>query len=215
MDFNSLDRFVQAQTLMYPSVLKQMQNGKKTSHWMWFMFPQLRGLGTSTMAHIYGLSGLGESKAYLAHPVLSGRLYELCGELLKHKDKTALEIFGDIDEMKLKSSMTLFALTSEDYTIFDEVRKTRDFEIYSDMRLAGVGMIGVVHATRAIDAVQRFLGRLELGVIPSVIDTAIYIKNGEIDTVYSIELTVKVPSGMLEADLARPVIEIKDFEINA
>ena len=121
MDFNSLDRFVQAQTLMYPSVLKQMQNGKKTSHWMWFMFPQLRGLGTSTLAHLYGISGLGEAKAYLAHPVLSGRLYELCGELLKHKDKTALEIFGDIDEMKLKSSMTLFALTSEDYTIFDEV----------------------------------------------------------------------------------------------
>ena len=121
MDFNSLDRFVQAQTLMYPTVLKQMQNGKKTSHWMWYMFPQLRGLGTSTMAHLYGISGLGEAKAYLAHPVLSGRLYELCGELLKHKDKTALEIFGDIDEMKLKSSMTLFALTSEDYTIFDEV----------------------------------------------------------------------------------------------
>ena len=121
MDINSLDRFVQAQTLMYPSVLKQMQNGKKTSHWMWFMFPQLRGLGTSTMAHLYGISGLGEAKAYLAHPVLSGRLYELCSELLKHKDKTALEIFGDIDEMKLKSSMTLFALTSEDYTIFDEV----------------------------------------------------------------------------------------------
>ena len=121
MDFNSLDRFVQAQTLMNPSVLKQIQNGKKTSHWMWFMFPQLRGLGTSTLAHQYGISGLGEAKAYLAHPVLSGRLYELCGELLKHKDKTALEIFGDIDEMKLKSSMTLFALTSEDYTIFDEV----------------------------------------------------------------------------------------------
>ena len=53
---------------------------------MWFMFPQLRGLGTSTMAHLYGISGLGEAKAYLAHPVLSGRLYELCGELLKHKD---------------------------------------------------------------------------------------------------------------------------------
>ncbi len=121
MDFNSLDRFVQAQTLMYQSVLKQIQNGKKTSHWMWFMFPQLRGLGTSTMAHLYGISGLGEAKAYLVHPVLSGRLYELCGELLKHKDKTALEIFGDIDEMKLKSSMTLFALTSEDHTIFDEV----------------------------------------------------------------------------------------------
>ena len=121
MDFNSLDRFVQAQTLMYSTTLREIKNGKKVSHWIWYMFPQLRGLGTSFMANMYGVSGLAEAKAYLAHPVLSGRLYELCGELLKHKDKTALEIFGDIDEMKLKSSMTLFALTSEDYTIFDEV----------------------------------------------------------------------------------------------
>ena len=121
MDFNSLDRFVQAQTLMYSATLREIKDGKKVSHWMWYMFPQLRGLGTSFMANMYGISGLAEAKAYLAHPVLSGRLYELCGELLKHKDKTALEIFGDIDEMKLKSSMTLFALTSEDYTIFDEV----------------------------------------------------------------------------------------------
>ena len=121
MDFNSLDRFVQAQTLMYSTTLREIKNGKKVSHWMWYMFPQLRGLGTSFMANMYGVSGLAEAKAYLAHPVLSGRLYELCGELLKHKDKTALEIFGDIDEIKLKSSMTLFALTSEDYTIFDAV----------------------------------------------------------------------------------------------
>ena len=121
MDFNSLDRFVQAQTLMYSTTLREIKNGKKVSHWMWYMFPQLRGLGASFMSNMYGISGLAEAKAYLAHPVLSGRLYELCGELLKHKDKTALEIFGDIDEMKLKSSMTLFALTSEDYTIFDEV----------------------------------------------------------------------------------------------
>ena len=121
MDFNSLDRFVQAQTLMYSATLREIKNGKKVSHWMWYMFPQLRGLGTSFMANMYGISGLAEAKAYLAHPVLSGRLYELCGELLKHKDKTALEIFGDIDEMKLKSSMTLFALTTENYTIFDHV----------------------------------------------------------------------------------------------
>ena len=121
MDINSLDRFVQAQTLMYSVTLREIKNGKKVSHWMWYMFPQLRGLGTSTMAYQYGISGLDEAKAYLEHPLLSGRLYELCGELLKHKDKTALEIFGDIDEMKLKSSMTLFALTSEDYTIFDEI----------------------------------------------------------------------------------------------
>lgn len=115
-------------------------------------------------------------------------------------------------EGDMENTADILLLVRPDYTIFDEVRKTRDFEIYSDMRLAGVGMIGVVHATRAIDAVQRFLGRLELGIIPSVIDTAIYINNGEIECVYSIELTVKVPTGMLEADLSRPIIEIKDFE---
>ena len=121
MNINSLDRFLEAQDRMYLVALRELKNGKKRSHWMWYMFPQLRGLGTSTMAYRYGISGLDEAKAYLEHPLLSGRLYELCGELLKHKDKTALEIFGDVDEMKLKSSMTLFALTSEDYTIFDEV----------------------------------------------------------------------------------------------
>lgn len=115
-------------------------------------------------------------------------------------------------EGDMENTADILLLVRPDFTIFDEVRKTRDFEIYSDMRLAGVGMIGVVHATRPIDAVQRFLGRLELGVIPSVIDTTIYIKDGKIDTVNSIELTVKVPTGMLEVDLARPVIEIKDFE---
>ena len=116
-----LERFIKAQELDYEIALAEIKSGRKRSHWMWYMFPQLRGLGTSTISYLYGISGLGEAKAYLAHPVLSGRLYELCSELLKHKDKTALEIFGDIDEMKLKSSMTLFALTSEDYTIFDEV----------------------------------------------------------------------------------------------
>ena len=121
MDINSLERFLEAQDRMYLVALKELKNGKKRSHWMWYMFPQLRELGTSSMSYTYGIYGLDEAKAYLEHPLLSGRLYELCGELLKHKDKTALEIFGDIDEMKLKSSMTLFALTSEDYTIFDEI----------------------------------------------------------------------------------------------
>ena len=121
MDIHSLDRFIQAQALTYQSALKEIKNGKKRTHWMWFIFPQLRGLGMSSISRYYGLENFDEAKAYLSHPVLSGRLCELCGELLKHKDKTALEIFGDIDEMKLKSSMTLFALASEDYTIFDEV----------------------------------------------------------------------------------------------
>ena len=121
MDINSLERFVEAQAKTYEIALNEIKNGKKRTHWMWFIFPQLRGLGTSNMAHIYGISGLDEAKAYLEHPVLSERLYELCNELLKHKDKTAFEIFGDIDEMKLKSSMTLFSLASENHSIFDEV----------------------------------------------------------------------------------------------
>ena len=121
MDINALERFVKAQTNTYEVAMNEIKNGRKRTHWMWFIFPQLRGLGMSSISRYYGLENFDEAKAYLAHPVLSGRLYELCSELLKHKDKTALEIFGDIDEMKLKSSMTLFALTSEDYTIFDEV----------------------------------------------------------------------------------------------
>ena len=121
MDINSLDRFLKAQEHMFHIAMEELMNGQKQSHWMWFMFPQLRGLGMSDMAHIYGISGLEEAIAYLEHPVLSGRLYELCSELLKHTNKSAYEIFGDIDEMKLKSSRTLFALTSEDYTIFDQV----------------------------------------------------------------------------------------------
>jgi uncharacterized protein (DUF1810 family) len=121
MDINSLERFVEAQEKMYSRAIEEIQNGKKRSHWMWYIFPQLRGLGRSSMAHVYGISGLEEAIAYLKHPWLSGRLYELCVALLHHKDKSAYEIFGDIDAMKLKSSMTLFALTSEDYTIFDQV----------------------------------------------------------------------------------------------
>ena len=80
------------------------------------------------------------------------------------------------------------------------------------MRLAGVGMIGVVHATRPIDAIQRIASRVELGVIPSIVDTSIYIENGKVTHVYETKMTVKVPTGMKEADLARPVIEVRDFE---
>ncbi len=99
-----------------------------------------------------------------------------------------------------------------DYTIYDEVRKTDDFEVFADMRLAGVGMIGVVHATRAIDALQRLVGRVELGMIPQVVDTVVYIEAGEVATVYDVATEVKVPTGLTEEDLARPVIVIRDFE---
>ncbi|MCL2549748.1 MAG: PINc/VapC family ATPase [Methanimicrococcus sp.] len=117
-------------------------------------------------------------------------------------------------EGKMENTADLLLLVRPDYTIYDEVRKTQDFILFADMRLAGVGMIGVVHATRAIDAVQRLIGRIELGVIPQVVDTVIYIDKGRISKVYTLEFTVKVPHGMVEADLARPVIVVTDMVTN-
>ncbi|MDR0766839.1 MAG: Flp pilus assembly complex ATPase component TadA, partial [Methanosarcinales archaeon] len=114
-------------------------------------------------------------------------------------------------EGKMENTADLLLLVRPDYTIYDEVRKTQDFILFADMRLAGVGMIGVVHATRAIDAVQRLIGRIELGVIPQVVDTVIFIDKGQISKVYTLEFTVKVPHGMMEADLARPVIIVSEM----
>jgi len=115
-------------------------------------------------------------------------------------------------EGNMENTAEILLLVRPDYTIYDEMRRTRDFKIFADMRLAGVGMIGVVHATRAIDALQRLIGRVELGMIPQIVDTVIFIEKGEIKKVYDVNFTVKVPHGMFEADLARPVIEIIDFE---
>jgi len=105
-------------------------------------------------------------------------------------------------------------LSRPDYTIFDEMRNTSDFQLFADLRLSGIGLAGVVHATNPIDAIQRFVGRIELGVIPQVIDTVIFIKNGFIDKILSLKMVVKVPTGMTEADLARPVVIVSDFETN-
>jgi ATPase len=105
----------------------------------------------------------------------------------------------------------LLLLVRPDYTIFDEVRKFKDFELFADLRLTGIGMIGVIHANKALDAIQRFIGKIELGLIPHIIDTVIFINGGKIEKIYELNLTVKVPAGMTEQDLARPVVEIKDF----
>ncbi|PSQ32342.1 ATPase [Halobacteriales archaeon QS_9_67_15] len=128
-----------------------------------------------------------------------------------------LQVGDDITQYtELGGSMAKTAdsllMVRPDYTIYDEVRKTDDFEVFADMRLAGVGMVGVVHATRAIDALQRLVGRVELGMIPQVVDTVVYIEAGEVDTVYDVTTEVKVPEGLMEEDLARPVIMIRDFE---
>ncbi len=106
----------------------------------------------------------------------------------------------------------LLLLVRPDYTIFDEIRKNKDFRVFADMRLAGVGMIGVVHSTEPVSAIQRFIGRMELGMIPHVMNTVIFIEKGDVKKTYSVSLVVRVPSGMKDDDLARPVVEIRDFE---
>lgn len=111
-----------------------------------------------------------------------------------------------------ENSADVLMLVRPDYTIFDEIRRREDFDIFSDLRLAGVGMVGVVHASAPLDSIQRFIGKVELGVIPSVLDTVVFVKDGRIAKVYKLELKIKVPSGMVEQDLARPVIEVRDFE---
>ncbi len=105
----------------------------------------------------------------------------------------------------------ILLLVRPDYTFYDEVRKAQDFQVYADMRMAGIGLVGVVHAKKAIDAIQRFIDKVELGVIPQIVDTVILIDKGEIAKVYYLEQVIKVPTGMTERDLARPVIEVRDF----
>ena len=111
-----------------------------------------------------------------------------------------------------RKTADIMLLIRPDFVIFDELRKTDDFMAFGDMRLAGIGLVGVIHSTTAIEAIQRFIGRIDLGMIPSILDTVIYIEDGGIADVLELRMTVKVPSGMQERDLARPVIEVSDFE---
>ena len=108
-DAYDLGRFLEAQASCYPRVLEELAAGEKTSHWMWFVFPQLKGLGVSSIARRFGLSGLGEARAYLAHPLLGSRLRECTRTVLTVERRTANEIFGSPDDLKLRSCLTLFA----------------------------------------------------------------------------------------------------------
>ena len=105
-------------------------------------------------------------------------------------------------------------LSRPDYIIFDEMRDTPDFKLYTDLRLGGSNVLGVLHAATPIDAVQRFISRLDVGMIPSVLDTIIFIDKGNVGKIMTVAMIVKVPSGMIEADFARPVVEIRDFNTN-
>lgn len=102
-----LQRFLDAQALMYQQALKEVEAGKKEDHWIWFIFPQLKGLGKSNSSRYFGISGIDEARAYYEHPVLGTRLREVTGALLMN-DKSAEEIFGKLDAQKVRSCMTLF-----------------------------------------------------------------------------------------------------------
>lgn len=116
----SLERFVEAQGSVYDVALAELQRGEKRSHWMWFVFPQLAGLGRSATAQRFGIEGGAEARAYLAHPVLGARLRECAHALLDLDSHDPVEVLGPVDALKLRSSMTLFAAVSDD-SVFRQV----------------------------------------------------------------------------------------------
>lgn len=116
-----LERFVEAQERVYEGVLAELRSGRKTGHWIWYVFPQIAGLGHSAMSQQYAITSLSEAIAYLAHPVLGARLRECVGLVLDIRDRTAEEIFGSIDAMKLRSSMTLFHRAAPEESVFAQV----------------------------------------------------------------------------------------------
>lgn len=116
-DFD-LERFVEAQSRVYDQVMQELQAGRKRSHWMWYVFPQLDGLGHSAMAERYALAGIEEARAYLAHPLLGPRLQACVTALLQHSDKSAKAMLGSPDCLKLRSCLTLFARAAPDNPLF-------------------------------------------------------------------------------------------------
>lgn len=118
---DNLARFLDAQTNTYEAALKEIKSGRKTSHWMWFIFPQIAGLGLSETARFYAIRNAKEAAEYLAHPVLGTRLIEISTALAGLSTNNAIEVFGSIDSMKLKSSMTLFSLLENAHPVFQKV----------------------------------------------------------------------------------------------
>jgi uncharacterized protein (DUF1810 family) len=114
----SLERFVAAQAPVYDQALRELRAGRKQSHWMWFVFPQIAGLGYSVMAQTYAIASLNEARAYLAHPLLGPRLRECCQAVLDVQGKSAHEIFGSPDDVKFRSSLTLFAQAAPEEPLF-------------------------------------------------------------------------------------------------
>ena len=117
----SLERFVEAQEAVYARALTELRAGKKQSHWMWFIFPQIAGLGHSAMAQMYAIASLDEARVYLAHPLLGTRLRECCEVVMAIEGKTAHQIFGSPDDLKFRSCLTLFARATPDQPLFQDL----------------------------------------------------------------------------------------------
>ena len=156
------------------------------------------GMGKTTFAQ--ALAEYYASKGKIVKTIESPRDMRLPPEITQYSKN-----YADMGELH-----DILLLSRPDYTVYDELRSDPDFQLYIDLRLAGIGMIGVVHATTPIDAVQRFIRRVDIGMLPSIIDTVIFIDRGTVDTVYELRMTVKLPTGLREADLARPVVEVRD-----
>lgn len=141
-DRHDLARFVDAQAGTYEQALAELRAGRKRGHWIWFILPQFAGLGTSAMSARYAIGSLDEARAYLAHPVLGARLRECVSALCAHGGRSAAEILGDIDAMKLRSCLTLFAVASEQDPLFTGAL-ARFFEGRADERtLSLIGRSG-------------------------------------------------------------------------
>ena len=116
-----MNRFIQAQENNYATALAEIRNGRKQTHWIWYVFPQIRGLGQSETSKYYAIRDLHEAEEYLQHPILGKRLIEISGALLELKEDNAHKIFGSPDDLKVKSSMTLFALAKDADPVFQQV----------------------------------------------------------------------------------------------
>ncbi|MFP4588718.1 MAG: PINc/VapC family ATPase [Candidatus Bipolaricaulota bacterium] len=158
------------------------------------------GMGKSTL--VQAMAEFLEDSGWIVKTMEKPRDLDVSQEISQY---TALE-------GHMANTADVLLLSRPDYTVFDEMRQTEDFEVFADMRMAGIGLVGVVHATKGIDALQRLVGRVELGMIPQIVDTVVYVDEGDVNEVFEVELTVKVPTGMEERDLSRPVIEVREFE---
>jgi uncharacterized protein (DUF1810 family) len=134
-DQYDLQRFVDAQDAVYAQVCAELRNGNKRGHWVWFVFPQMKGLSYSALSRLFGISSKAEAEAYLQHPVLGPRLRECTGLVLAVQGRSITQILGDIDALKFRSSMTLFAHATRDNRIFkDALEKYFDGE-FDDLTL--------------------------------------------------------------------------------